>query len=69
MNFIEALKIVKNGGRVARLIWGIEDWVEMHESVLCLRKSDKRYYAWTITASDVEAEDWDEVRTGTGDEG
>jgi len=58
MDFITALKLVVEGGKIARDIW--EDslaYVSVTNGMLTIKRGNK-FHAWMISRDDLEAEDW-----------
>ena len=73
MDFIEALKVTLNGGRVARAGWKEESpkvYVSMKQDkaqeVLTIKKQEGTFHAWTISRDDIEADDWEEWKNSWG---
>jgi len=58
MDFFTALKVVANGGRVARVEW--EDkvaYVSMKAAILSIKR-DGKFNGWMVSEDDLEAKDW-----------
>lgn len=57
MSFLEALKVVIDGGKVTRLEWdNKEHFVTMNGGFLSLHKDG--LHQWIVSEVDVQADDW-----------
>lgn len=61
-NFFDALKIVKDGGKITRLEWESGYFLLMQDSYLKIHKPDDTYHALLVRDGDMLAEDWIEIK-------
>ncbi len=61
MTFLEAMKVVVDGGRVRRALWEVpyNPDVTVSWGVLSIKGEDGKYHGWMISRDDMEAEDWE----------
>lgn len=62
MDFVSAIKEVKEGKKVRRASW--EDKkanITMSAGVMSLKKEDGNYHPWMISEPDIYAQDWEVV--------
>ena len=78
MDFSEALRLMKNGGKARRTLWtqlggDIGDWLEIvsgttpdgraiEPALMVWKESGKAFRPWGGARSDVLGEDWEEVQ-------
>lgn len=64
MDFVSAIKIVKEGGSITRESWQKpECYCCMREGFLSIKAEDGNYRAWTVSEADVYAQDWKNLIT------
>lgn len=59
MDFVEAIRAVKEGQRISREAWNDRDaYCCLHMGRLVIRMGDGNYHSWLIGEVDVYAHDW-----------
>lgn len=62
MDFFDAMRFVRDGAKVTRLAWGVDDSVFMHAERLHLRKADGTLHQLMVSVGDMDGTDWVLVR-------
>jgi len=63
MDFIDAMKCVKEGGKVTRSCWeDRQTFVTLFANQLMLRKREtNKYHQWVVSDTDMYAMDWESI--------
>ncbi len=62
MDFIQAMKCVKEGQRITRQAWNdVDAYCCLHMGRLVIRMGDGNYHAWILGEADFFAYDWQTV--------
>lgn len=63
MDFIDAIKKIMEGKKVARVSWGNDDYGFMHDGWLSIFTKNA-IHTWSVSDGDMEGQDWVMVQEG-----